>query len=244
MILILSTSIILKRKAKFYRILFGALFGSLSIFILFIRLNSIQLFIYKFLISIVMIIISFGFKDIRYFFKNIYYLYIISILFGGIMSFFNNNYKQTSKGLLFINNNSPNLLFVLVLSIIVLYIYLKQIKNLKCNYNKYYDVEIKINNKNIILTGFLDTGNKLKDPYKNRPIILIEKKLIDTRNLKTLLIPFSSVNNSGLIECIKSDNITINGYKINKNYLIGFMDNINIDGISCILNEKILEGIK
>lgn len=188
-----------------------------------------------------MILISFNFKNIKYFFKNLIYFYITSILFGGIISFLNINYSQNSDSLVFINRKNPNIIIIFIIGIILMYFYLKQIKDLKNNYNKYYKVELEINNKKIKLNGFLDTGNKLVDPYKKRPIILVNKLLIQNNNLKKILVPYSSVNNHNLLECIKVKNIKINDKKVKKDCLIGLMDNVNIDGIDCILNERVIE---
>lgn len=189
-----------------------------------------------------MVLIAFGFKDIRYFFKNIYYLYIVSILLGGFLYFIDTSFYYKKEGLIFINNGlSVNFVFALLLSPFLVYSYLKNVKDLKDNYNSYYDVEICINNKNMKLIGFLDTGNKLIDPYKKYPIILIKKDYINFEDEKIIYVPYNTVNNNGLLKCIKKDFIIINGNKIRKKYLIGTIDNINIDGVDLLLNKKILE---
>ena len=64
-LLLLSVSILLKRNTKLKRIILGSLFGGITIFILFIKLNSIELFIYKIITSIIMILISFSYKNIK-----------------------------------------------------------------------------------------------------------------------------------------------------------------------------------
>lgn len=242
--ILLIVGILLKRKIKMYRFLLGAFFGSASLFTLFIRLNSLELFFIKFLISIIMILITFGFNNIKSFIKNVYYLYMTSIIYGGIMYFFKDNYNQKVSGLLF-TNKSPSMLFTLLSSLIVIIIYVKNIKDLKENYNNYYNVEILIDNKTLKLNGFLDTGNKLTHPYSKSPIILINKNLIDEKNKKIIYVPFSSVNNNNnnLLKCIKLKKIYINNNLIKKNFLVGLMDEINIDGVDCILNTKLLEGI-
>ena len=71
-ILLFSVALILKRQTNLKKILLGSLFGTVSIFCLFIRLSSISLFLIKFLIALIMVIITFNYKDIRYTFKNIF----------------------------------------------------------------------------------------------------------------------------------------------------------------------------
>ena len=90
----------------------------------------------------------------------------------------------------------------------------------------------------------MDTGNNLVDPYKKRPIILVNYEKIKKyiTNKKELLVPYNSINNNGLLRCIKVLKIEIDN-KEYKNVLVGLsMNNISIDGIDCILSQKVLEG--
>lgn len=190
-----------------------------------------------------MIFISFGYKNFRYLIKNIYYLYTLSIILGGFLYFINITFSYKNNGLIFVNNGlSINFIFALIISPIVIYLYVKEIKKLKNNYNNYYNISIYVNNEKIDLVAFLDTGNKLFDPYRNRPIILVNNLYIRVPREKILLVPYRTVNNEGLLQCIKANKIIINNKLIYKNYLIGLSDNINIDGVDAILNEKLMEG--
>ena len=69
-LLLLATSLILKRYVKIKKIFLGALIGSLSIFLLFVSIISFTLFLIKILISILMILTCFGYKTIKYTIKN------------------------------------------------------------------------------------------------------------------------------------------------------------------------------
>lgn len=238
--LLFSVNYILKRKTKLIRLILSSIVGSLSTFLLFISFNSFELFIIKLIISILMILISFGYTDIKYFIKNIYYLYFISILLGGFLYFIDISLYYKHEGIIFINNNlSINFVLMLIISPIIIYLYIKNKKE-EINYKKYYDVQINIDNKKLILNGFLDTGNKLKS-YSGYPIILIKKNLINFNNKKLIYIPYNTVNNKGILKCIKLNEIKINDKIINKNYLIGLIDDINIDGVNIILNTLLLE---
>ena len=53
-LLLLTVNIILKRNISIFRILIGSIIGGISIFLLFIKLNSITLFLFKLIISILM----------------------------------------------------------------------------------------------------------------------------------------------------------------------------------------------
>ena len=239
-ILLLSSSIILKRNVKIIRLILGSLFGSITFFLLFVRLNTISLLLFKIVISTGMVLISFGFKDKRYFLKNIYYLYLISIILGGLLTFINNSFANVD-GLMFYNSFKLNMVLGVLLSIIGIYIYIKNIRDLRLNYNKYLNGIIYFKDYKIRINAFVDTGNKLKDPYTFRPIILVDQRLIK-KEYSPIYVPIKTCNNESLLKCIKANKLYINGIGYKKNFLVGITSSIKIDGVNCLLNEMILEG--
>ena len=84
-ILLLGVSIILKRNASIKRIIISSFIGGLSIIFLFVPMNNILLFFFKFIISIIMILTAFKYNSFRYTVVNILYLYILSIFLGGFL---------------------------------------------------------------------------------------------------------------------------------------------------------------
>lgn len=237
-ILLLSVSIILKRNIKLKKIMFGSLIGGISIFALFIKLSNIELFILKAFISLIMILITFNFKNIKYTLKNLEYLYMNSIILGGFLYFLNIEFSYKNDGLIFYHNGlSINFIFLIIFSPIILYIYIKQIKEIKNNYNLYYKVNIYYNNSVYKVTGFLDTGNKLVDPLTNKEVIILNENIIKKLN-KYRIISYKTLDNEGLIKIIKA-NIEIDN-KLYKNVLIG-LTKIQMEGIDCILNQSVVE---
>ena len=65
-LLLLSVSIILRRHAKIYRIILGSLIGGITIIFLFFNITTIQLFILKLIIALLMVLATFGYKNIKY----------------------------------------------------------------------------------------------------------------------------------------------------------------------------------
>ena len=126
---------------------------------------------------------------------------------------------------------------LIIISPLIIYLYVKEFLKYKKRINTVYDVIIKIGKKCINVSGFLDTGNKLVDPYFYRPIILLNKKYIKINNKNLIYVPYNSLNNNGLLKCFKPEYILIDNKKYT-NCLIGIIDNLNID---CILNERILD---
>ncbi len=241
--LLLTVSILLKRKVKIYRLMLGAFFGSLSTLLLFFRMTSLTLFIIKIFISIGMIIIGFGFHDRVYFLKNILYLYTSSILLGGFLYLLNIEFSYKNEGLIFFHNGlSINFIILIIISPIILYIYIKQNRSLKYNYSHYHNVVIYLSDEKITCTGYLDTGNKIVDPYFNRSILFINKKFIKNINDFNIMVPYQTIGNHGIIKCICPKKVEIDGH--NFQVLIGISEElIRIDGVDCILPNIIQEGI-
>ncbi len=219
-ILLLSVSILLRRIISINRIIIGAFLGSLSILLLFLKINSFQLFIIKILISIIMILVTFGYKNKIYFFKNIVFLYMASVVLGGFLYFLNIQFSYKHNGLIFFHNGlSINFIFLIIFSPIIIYIYIKQGLSLKQNYSKYHKIKIYLNNNIIDCIGYIDTGNKAVDPYFKRKIILIN----NNNSLKLpddfILVPLNTINSKGVIKCYKIDKLEIDGNLVKEKLL-------------------------
>ena len=243
LIILMVVGIVLKRKKNLTRIILGAFIGSLSVLFLLIKLSNLELFIYKILLGFIMTYISFGYQNIKYVIKNFLYLYMVSIILGGFLYYLNILFSYRQEGIIFIFKGlSINIIILFLVSPIILFMYIKQMKE-KTNYNIYHNVEIYFKNKIIKLTGFIDTGNKLVDPYMKKPIILIPKNKIDNITNK-IIVPYMTIDDVSLLECISVDNILIDGISYKNKMLVGLIDKkINIDGIDCILNYKLMEEL-
>lgn len=244
-LLLLSVSLILRRNTKIYKLLIGALLGGISVLSLFIKMSSSELFILKVLVSIIMVMVSFDFKNFKYFISNMVYLYLLSIVLGGFLYLINNELSYKNTGLVFFNNGfSINLFIVIFLSPIIIFLYVKQARYQKEELSNYYEVDITfLNGITKHLTGFLDTGNNLYDPYKKRPIIIINKSILKEYNPNIILVPCVTVKDESMLKCFKIRKIIINGKKIKDECLVGISDNnFEIDGVDLLLHKKIIKG--
>ncbi len=242
-LLLLTVGIILKRVISLKRIILSAFIGALSLIILFWDVNNLLLFFIKNLVSIVMVLVAFKYKNIKFTLTNTMYLYMCSIILAGFMYYLNLEFSYHHEGFIFYYNGlSINYLFLLILGPLILYSYIYQTKKLKQKQNLYYEVKIVLkNNRNLLLNGFIDTGNKLKDPVTKKYIIILNKNIYQAKN--PLYVPYKSIDNNGLMKCFAIKYVEINQQKFN-NYLIGVSDKkINLDGIDCILNYKLMEDL-
>jgi len=232
MLLLITVSITLKRNISFKRILFGSVIGMLSTLIIFIPLDKYLLLLLKLIAGFLMIIVTYKFRNIKYFLNNVLYLYMCSVILAGFLYF------------LKIEFNNLCYVISLIIAPLILYLYIKEQKELKKIVNYYKKVVIILkNNKVIELNGFIDSGNKLKDPITNKYIILINKKrLKGIYNIRSpMYVPIKTVNRTSLLECISIKNIIIDNKSYSK-YLLGLSDTFNgFEGVDCLLNYHLLE---
>ncbi len=211
------------------RILLGCLVGELSILLLFVSNRKLVLFL-MFLLSIFIVIITFGMNDFGYVVKNLVYFYLVSMLLGGGISFFLNEFHV------------PYVVIILI-SLFVFLKYIKCMIILKNHYSCYYHVKLYFDeNQFVYLNAYLDTGNHLKDPYSHQDIILVNKeKVLSFQNY--YYVPYHSLNHSGLLKCIKGRKLEIEE-KVHDHFVIGLSeDKIGMDGIDCVISTNILEGL-
>ena len=231
-LILLTVDTTLKRHMKIIRHIISSIIGSISVFILFLPFNSPILLLIKFLTSIIMILISFSYKNIKYFLTNLTYLYMCSIILGGFLYLLENQF-----------NNKDEYILLVIIAPIILYLYIKEHKKYMSIIKYHYQLKVVFrNNKVLICNGYIDTGNKLRDPITKKYIVLISKKLlIPYINIRSpIYVPFKSLNNNGLVECFPIKYININNV-ILTNYMVGIINNISDS--DCLLNYKIMEDI-
>ena len=223
-ILLLTTSKILKIQTKKYKLLLSCLLGELSLITLFISLNNITLLIIKLITCALMILISFGYNDIKTFIKNIIYFYIINFFLGGTLYYFKIEALIKYE-------------YYLLLIPLIIHIYWYFTYNLKNIFSLKYKVTVYLNNGKILyLNGFMDTGNNLIEPYNNRKVIIINKKI----NENFYLVPYKTIDNSSLIKCFNPKKVYIDGIGERNDISIGII-NKKFIGYNCLLNYKLLE---
>lgn len=221
-----GTKRLLKINKSNIRITIGSLIGMMTTLLIYIEITTICLLIIKIIMSFIIIIVSFGLKNII---KNIIYFYAISIIIGGIIYLFDLN-----------NNFYINFLLLIILSPIIIYIIIKELNNYKINIKDKYIVTITYNKKTYNLEGFIDTGNKLKSPISKKSIIIVNLKI---NPINIIYVPYKALNTNGIIPCIKPDKILINNKEI-KNYLVGLAkDKLELNNYNCILPNKLKEDL-
>lgn len=239
-----AVNIVLRRNVKINKIFLGSLIGTLSSLCMFIPIfNNIIITI---ILSVIMIIFTFKYRDIIYFKNNMLYFYMISVIFGGVLYLinikFNNFYNPADS---YNRKILINFIGIIIISPIIYYLYIYTYKNNMIKHKNYYNLKFSIENKLHNINAFYDTGNLLKDPYKGRPIILIYKDILygDIKNKSPIYVPCNMINSKKLLECYKPDLLIINNKVIN-NCLIGLLDEKFNDGIDAIISGYIGDKIR
>ena len=218
--------VLLKRNTTFKRIVLASLIGEISIVSIIYKIG----FTLVLVLSILMSIIAFKYKNIKYTIINVLYFYLVCTLLGGFIYFLTNQFQIDLV-------YSLRYLLIIVFSPLVLVGYYLLAKNIKDTYNNLYHIKIEYDKYVFNGNGFLDSGNTLT--FNGKKVVLIEKKYIQYQRLKLLPIIYNSLNYTGIVFCFKPKSCFIN----NKEYtdvLIGLSDkSFNIDGAEVLLNAKL-----
>lgn len=234
-LILVTVSLILKRNESIKKIFIASIVGGISTFILFLSISKISLIILKILICSLMILISFSFKSLKNFLENIIYFYLVSISLAGVIYLIKNNYP--------INNFFHNFLFLSFVTPIVLFIYYKKSKQINNFYNNLYKVNLYYLGNIYNFIAFLDTGNRLYDQYKKRPIILINTNEIEFDYSKGILVPFKTANGKTVLKCLIADKIVIDNKITRKNVVFGLVnEKFNIEEVDMLLHSDLLGG--
>ena len=173
-----------------------------------------------------MIIILYGYNDIKSFIKELVYFYILCFFLGGALYYFK-------------IENLIKYQYLLLLIPIIMNIYKYFEYNLRSVLTTRYKVTIYLNNGKILyLNGFLDTGNSLIDPYHGNKIIIIDKDVDENY----FLVPYKTINSDSLLKCFNPRKVYIDGLGQRNDITVGITDK-KFKGYNCLLNYKLMEGI-
>ena len=241
-IMLYVTGIISKAQIKQKRLFLGALIGAVySIIYYLFRLKIYSSFIIKIILSIVIIYVAFKSTNFKDLLKKILLFYLSSFVFGGaaiaIIYMVNSQNITIQNGVLVGSYTLRTVLIGIVVAYFTIIFAFKIIKiskkDLIC------DIEVTLNNKIIKTKALIDTGNLLKEPITNLPVIVMEHTLLydvmpkeilnnveeilggdffkipehmkEEYSSKLKVIPFSSLGKqNGMLLGIRAENLIIN----------------------------------
>lgn len=182
-IILYATSIILKIKVKVIRLLISSAIGALYAIILYISKMSIyNSLISKTILAVIMLYIAFKPQNIKKLCKEILIFYLTSFVFGGValyLIYFINPKQISIKNGMFAGENVLKIIILGgIVAFIVIKISFKIIKTKMNSKDMSCDIHIQIGDKYIRTKAMLDTGNLVKEPITNTPVIIVESSLL------------------------------------------------------------------
>ena len=182
-IILFATAMVLKIKIKYIRLFSASLLGAVYSVVAYIGILELYTsIIMKILLSILIVYIAFNPQSLKKMWKNLVIFYLTSFVFGGVA--FALIYVVRPQDILMKNGlflGTYPLKTVLLGAIISLLVILVAFKIVKGKFSKkdmFCDLEIKINNTIVKTTAMIDTGNCLKEPITNIPVIVLEHSLL------------------------------------------------------------------
>lgn len=182
-IIIYATGITLKTKTSIIRITLSSLIGSIYAIITYI--SEIEIYasiILKLILSIIMVYIAFNPQNIKKMLKQTAIFYLVSFIFGGVALYLIYFIKPQE---VFIKNGifvGENILKIILLGAIVAFLIIKiSLKIIKTKINSkdmYCKIKVKLEGKYIETRAMIDTGNLVKEPITNIPVVIIESSLL------------------------------------------------------------------
>lgn len=263
--ILLSVVKISNLTLKRYRLIMASSLGALYSLAIFLpQINFVFSLVIKLLMSFSIILVAFGFCNAKVFIKVTTYFYIINFIFAGIIFFI---WYFTSLNGIFMKNGiiyfniSP---LFLIVSTLITYLIMKVFniligqKEIHLNFCK---ITITKDNKELTLKAKIDTGNTLKEPFSNTPVIvtnyesiksIIKNKIpenifendYETKTpLRIRVVPFKTIMGEGLLPAFKPDKLIIqyNNQSFEKNAFIAICkENIIDSSYSALINPELL----
>lgn len=243
-IILFATSVVLKLKIKQKRLIIASILGAIYTIIAYISDLQIYSNIFlKLILSLVIIYIAFNPKSLKQLSKYVFMFYLTSFVFGGaafaIIYIVKPQEILKNNGLI-LNTNSLKIIFTsAIVAFVSITIGFKLVKNKMSTKDIYCNIKIKLNQKEIETKAMIDTGNLLKEPITNTPVVVVEHTLLYEcmpkeilNNIENILggdfneipeniqkeyipklkvIPFSSLGKqNGMLLGIKAEKIIIN----------------------------------
>ena len=182
-IILLASGLILKQKIKHIRLIISSLLGAIYSIIAYMSILEIySSIILKVILSIIIVYIAYNPQNLKKMWKELLIFYLTSFVFGGVA--FALIYILKPQDILMRNGlflGTYPLKTVILGGIIGFLIMTTAFKLVKTKISKkdmFCEIEIKLNGKIIETNAMIDTGNLLKEPFTNTPVIVVEHTLL------------------------------------------------------------------
>lgn len=136
----------------------------------------------KFILSLVMVYVSFAPKSIKEEFKLLVFFYLTSFVFGGaalgVIYMVNTGKISIKNGVIIGNYTLKTILTGFVIAFLIIITAFKFVKSKISKNDLFCNIIVKINKKEVKAKAMIDTGNMLKEPITNIPVVVMEHSLL------------------------------------------------------------------
>ncbi len=267
-IILYATGFIQKQKIKQIRLIISSTLGGAYAIISYLNIIPIYSnFFMKILLSIIMIYVAFNIQNIKKLLKTILLFYLSSFVMGGcalaLLYIINPENISFKNGVLIGTYPMKVTLIAGVVGFLIIQISFQINKRQMKKKDMICDLEISINKKKIKLKSYVDTGNMLKEPLTQEPVIIVEKEKLNNiinvnieeilggddkkiEKIKFRIIPFKTIGNeNGILIGIKPDFVKIifeDNEKYVENVIIGMYDKKIGKEYQALIGLELLEG--
>lgn len=250
---------ILNFTPKLWRMILAAVLGAVfSLYIFFPQGKAITELTVKILMSSVMVLVSFGFKNLKFFLKAFGTFFIVTCLYAGIMIALWQTLKPKgmviNNSVVYFNISPVALVFATVLGYLI-YILCSKIFASSAKFAQKCEIKISVDNQNAYATAIIDTGNSISDLFSKSEIIIADESILillfgttdKEKNPKLIpryrAIPCSTVSGHDILDGFRCDSavITYQNKIINiEKPIVAISKNGLKEDYSAIINPKII----
>ena len=182
-IILLATGLILKLKLKHIRLIIGSLIGAIYSIVAYTGFLEIySSFILKIILSIIIVYIAYNPQSVKTLSKELLFFYLTSFVFGGAafaLIYIVKPQDILMKNGLFLGTYPlKTVILAAIVAFVIIITAFTIIKSKLTKKNMICEIELKLNNKMIKTEALIDTGNMLKEPITNLPVVVIEHTLL------------------------------------------------------------------
>ncbi len=182
-IILFTTGLVMKIKTKHVRLLLASLLGAIYSVVAYAGiLKAYSSIILKFILSIIIVFIAYNPQSAKKLCKTLLLFYLTSFVFGGAA--FALIYIVRPQDIIMKNGlflGTYPLKTVMLGAIIAFAVIITAFSVVKSKISKkalFCEIEIKVNGKIVKTKAMIDTGNLLKDPFTNTPVVVVESSLL------------------------------------------------------------------
>lgn len=250
-----------RQKHKTIRMVLGALAGGFCSLSIFLENDNIFFdLLIKLSTAALMVVVSFSFKKIKVFLRNVAVLFLTTYLFAGIM--FGVWYIFKPQNIL-INNSvvyfDVSVTFLVIVTVLIYFIitFVSSLLKKEAITAKKCRATLYLHNKNIVVDAIFDTGNSLGDPFGNAEVVTVSHKKImqlceyslksEKLSDRYRLLPCRTVSGDTLLEGIRCDNMRVEfeGSTYNFKNPIAVVSKTEFsDEFDAVLNSEILAKMR